>query len=100
MATEAKQVEFTEKSGTVQFAVKVVPGASRTEITGRLGTALKVAVAAPPEGGKANAALIKLLAALCGVRRADITILRGHSQPHKRVAIAGLDAATARARLT
>ena len=34
--------------------VKVVPGASRTKVVGVLGDRLKVAVAAPPEGGKAG----------------------------------------------
>ena len=51
---------------------KSFPALSRTGIVGTWGTALKVAVAAPPEGGKANAAVIKLLAAVFGVRKADV----------------------------
>ena len=47
--------------------MKVVPGASRTRLAGQLGDALKVAVAAPPEAGKANAALIELLAQVFAV---------------------------------
>lgn len=97
MATDG--VEVREVSGGVEFAIKVVPGASRTGIAGVWGTALKVAVAAPPEGGKANAAVIKLLAAVFGVRKADVTIVHGQTQPVKRVAVRGFRAEQVRARL-
>lgn len=79
--------------------MKVVPGASRTRIVGVLGDALKVAVSAPPEGGKANAAVCKLLATRLGKAKSDVSIVAGHSQPHKRVFVRGCDAATVRAAL-
>jgi len=99
MGADADEVEIVERGGGVEFRVKVVPGASRTKVVGRWGTALKVAVAAPPAGGQANAAVVALLARVLGVKAADIGILNGHSRPLKRVAVTGLNAVAARQRL-
>ena len=79
--------------------MKVVPGASRTRVVGVLGSALKVAVAAPPEAGRANAAIAALLASVLGVKKGDVTILRGHAQPLKRVAVVGVTPENLRAHL-
>jgi hypothetical protein len=93
-------IEIVARPGGIELTVKVVPGASRTKVAGPLGTALKLAIAAPPEGGKANAAVIKLLADLFGVKRTDVAIISGQTQPVKRIAIAGLTPAIARQRLS
>lgn len=99
MAADLSQLEITATGGGVEFAVKVVPGASQTKIAGLLGNALKLAVAAPPEGGKANDAVVDLLAETLSVKRAQVAITAGRSQPHKRVAIAGCTAEMLRAAL-
>ncbi len=83
----------------VRLKVKVVPGASRTEIVGRLGDALKVRVAAPPEGGKANREVVAVLAAQVGLPLAAVSVVVGQSSPAKVVAFRGLDEAALRARL-
>ena len=67
--------------------VKVVPGASRSRIAGRYGDGIKVQVAAAPERGKANEAVIELLATAFGLRRTQVTIVSGHTQPRKIVQI-------------
>jgi hypothetical protein len=72
--------------------VKVVPGASRTAILGTWSDALRVAVAAPPEAGKANAALIKLLAECFAVDRRALTLRSGRSRPLKTVFVKGVGA--------
>lgn len=82
-----------------RLQVKVVPGASRTEIVGRLGEALKVRVAAPPEGGKANQEVVALLAAKVGLPLAAVSVVSGLASASKVVAFPGLDEATLRARL-
>ena len=80
-------IELTDH-GT--FLLKVVPGASRDRIVGRLGDALKVAVSKPPADGAANRAVIKLLAKELRVPEAQVTIVRGHASPRKEIAVAGL----------
>ena len=72
----------------IEIAVKVVPGASRPGIAGVLGNRLKVRVAEPPEGGKANRAVERLIAEWLDVRGARI--VAGQGRPEKTVAVPGL----------
>lgn len=81
----------------VRIAVKAVPGASRDQIAGVLGDRLKVRVAAPPEGGKANRAICRVLAEALGVKAAGVAVVAGASSPEKVVRVEGVDAARARA---
>jgi uncharacterized protein len=80
----------------IALDVKVVPGSSRDRIAGPLGQALKLAVSKPPSGGQANAAVIALIAATLGVRPQQVRIVRGHSNPRKRVEVDGITADAAR----
>jgi len=73
----------------VLLEVKVVPGASRTRLAGAIGERLKIAVAAPPEKGRANAAVTKLLAKECGLRRQDVTVESGATSPRKTIRLRG-----------
>jgi len=83
----------------VEFAVKIVAGAGRDCIVGLWNGALKVAVSAPAEGGRANAALIRLLAQALHRRQQDVRIVSGQTRPLKRVAIWGLTEQKLRATL-
>jgi len=76
--------------------LKVVPGARRDEVVGSLGDRLKVRTAAAPEGGRANEAVLRLLAQKLGVRRGDLSIESGASSAEKRVRIRGIDVADVR----
>ena len=82
-----------------RLKVKAVPGASRSEIVGRLGEALKVRVAAPPEGGKANREILELLAERLGLPAASVTLVSGAASPAKVVELRGFSAEQAWARL-
>ncbi len=73
-----------------KLSVKVVPRASRDEIVGWLGDRLKVKIAAPPQDGRANAALEAFLAAALNVPQRDVRVARGHGSSSKVVEIAGL----------
>jgi len=84
----------------VILAVKVVPGASRDRIVGRLGERLKVAVAKPAEKGAANKAVCAVLAKAMGLRPSDIEILHGATHPEKDILLRGLTPADARCRLS
>ncbi len=99
MADDLGAVELAARLGGIELTVKVSAGASQTRLVGAWGTALKVAVAAPAEGGKANAAVVKLLAGIFGVKKAAVSVLSGQTSPVKRIGIAGVTVAEARLRL-
>jgi len=71
--------------------IKVVPGASRDRVAGRLGDAIKVQVSAAPEKGKANAAVINLISGILGLRKRQVQIVKGHAQPRKVLEIQGIE---------
>ena len=70
--------------------IKAVPGASRNIIAGPLGDRLKIRVSAPPNGGKANQAILKLLAGALGTSQQHIEIASGHTTTEKLIRITGL----------
>jgi len=67
--------------------VRVQPKASRDEISGLQGEALKVRITAPPVDGKANAHLVKFLAKQFGVAKSAVTLLSGETGRDKRLRI-------------
>ena len=79
---------FEEKDGCIILNVRVVPRASRDEIAGQMGDALKVRIQAPPVEGKANAYLVKFLSRHWKIPRASIEILSGETGRSKRLRIA------------
>jgi uncharacterized protein (TIGR00251 family) len=78
-------------SGSTRIALRVSPGGSYARVVGRHGGAWKVRVAAPPEGGKANDAVVALLATVLELSQRDVTLVSGHGARDKIVALAGID---------
>jgi uncharacterized protein len=74
-----------------RITVTVSPGASRSELIGRHGDGWKARIAAPPERGRANAALVMLLATALGVRRDQVRIVSGETARRKVIQIEGLE---------
>jgi uncharacterized protein (TIGR00251 family) len=74
-----------------RITLTVSPGAKRTELVGRHGDGWKARVAAPPEGGRTNAALAVLLADALGVRRDQVNVVAGKAARRKIVEIDGLE---------
>lgn len=72
------------------LSVKVVPGASRTRVAGRYGDGIKVQVAVAPEKGKANDAVVSLLAEWLEVHPSCVQITRGLTAPRKTVRVSGM----------
>ena len=69
--------------------LKVQPRASRSEIVGVLGNALKIRLADAPIDGKANAELVHYLSKLLRIPQAGVILLRGETSKQKEVLIAG-----------
>lgn len=86
------------KTGAV-LKVHVQPNAARTECVGIHGDALKIRVAARPLDGAANDALIRFIAAQCGVPQASVGIQSGADGRRKRLCVKGVTAETVLARL-
>ena len=81
--------------------LRLQPGASRAKVDGLAvlddgATVLKVRVTEPPEGGKANAALIKLLAKAWKLPKSALTLVAGHTDRRKTLAVEGDPAALKR----
>ena len=76
----------------VVLSLHVVPRASRTEVCGRHGDAIKVRLQAPPVDGKANAALVRWLAKRLDLPRNQVTITSGRTGRDKRVHVTGITA--------
>ena len=64
-----------------------------------LGDRLKIRVAAPPEGGRANQAVCALIARTLNIPQRNVEISAGHTSPEKTLAIRGIDRAEAYQRL-
>jgi uncharacterized protein (TIGR00251 family) len=79
--------------------VRVQPRASRTELAGRHGDALKVRLAAPPVDGAANEALVRFLAERLDVSRSAVWLEAGAAGRTKIVAVTGIGIAAAMRRL-
>lgn len=81
---------FIKETATgVVFHIHVVPKSAKNEIAGVQGDAVKLKINAPPVEGHANAACIKFLSEILGVRKNQVTIVSGHKSRKKTVAIEG-----------
>lgn len=78
------------RGADLEIRVKAVPGARRDEIAGPLGDRLKIRVAQPPEGGKANDAIRTLLAERLDVVERAVVLVSGAANPAKTFVISGL----------
>ena len=89
----------TDGDDAVVLHVHVQPAAGRSAVVGRHGAALKVRVAAAPEGGRANNACADLLAETFGVTRAAVELVSGPSSRAKQFKLSGVDLDAFRSRL-
>jgi len=85
-------IDLVEKDDAIIFTVRVAARASKSEIVGALGGALKVKIASPPVDGAANAELIKVLAKTFSVSKSEVEIVGGQTSKTKRIKIANLTA--------
>ena len=83
-------LELETRDGAVILAVRVQPRASKDEIAGVMGGALKVRLQAPATEDRANEALCEYLAELLKTPKAAVRILSGHHSRSKRVEVRGV----------
>lgn len=96
LQVDYRGVMFEGRDDGTVVTVWAVPGASKDEIVGPHGDMLKVRIAAPREGGKANRAIERLLADRIG---ADVRLVAGGTGRAKRFLLDGVTPAEARRRL-
>jgi len=83
-------LETQGRDGAVVFSVRVQPRASKNEIGGEMGGALKVRLRAPAVEDRANEALVEFLAELLKTSRSAVSILSGERSRVKRIEIRGV----------
>jgi len=86
----SEEPRVLSRDGDVLLDIRVLPKAGSDRIRGVIDGALKVAVTAPPDKGKANVAVEKLLAKALGISAASVTIVSGRTARSKTVKIEGL----------
>ena len=89
----------TSVPGGTAVALRVIPRAGRTGITGLHAGAVRLRVAAPPVDGRANAAVEEAIAEVLGVRGSAVSVVRGERSRSKVVRIDGVSADDVAARL-
>src|SRR4051812_13845095 len=92
-------IELSDHAEGCVLPVRAQPGARRAGIQGEQNGALKVAVTAPPEDGRANQALVEVLRDELGLKRSQVELISGQTARDKRFLIRGLTRADLEARL-
>ena len=88
---------ITAVGSGARFGVHVQPRASRTELAGVHGSALKIRLHAPPVDGAANEALVEFLSERLGVPKRSVSIVAGHASRAKTVQVEGISVASIQA---
>ncbi len=85
-------VTVTAHPDGATLAVRAQPGARKDAVGGERAGALKVAVTAPPQDGRANEAVVALLREAFGLKRSRVELLTGHASRNKVVLVRGVSA--------
>lgn len=93
------RLDCRQDGSGVRLKVHLTPKASKEGVGGLYGDALKVRVKAPPVEGKANEAMVKLMARTLGVSRKSIELVSGQRSRIKIIRVKGLSPGRAAARL-
>jgi uncharacterized protein (TIGR00251 family) len=88
--SEGVSFETKAVNGRVRFAVRVQPRASKNEVVGGYGDAVKIRLTAPPVDGAANDKLVIFLSELFAVSRNSVMIVSGDASRSKVVEISGI----------
>lgn len=94
-----EELEIETRDGALAIRLRVSPGARKARVLGIHGGALKLSVTEPPEDGRANEGVIKLLANTLDIPATNIKITAGHTSRDKRATIRRTAESTLRGRL-
>lgn len=83
-------IQIREHPDGCILSVRAQPGARRDTIVGEHAGMLKVAVSAPPDKGRANEAIIEVLAQAMGIKRAQIELVSGATSRQKQFLLRGI----------
>jgi uncharacterized protein (TIGR00251 family) len=83
-------IELRDHPEGVVLPVRAQPGARKSAVVGEHGGALKVAVTAPAQDGRANQALAEVLRAALGLKRSQLELLAGETSRDKKFLIRGM----------
>jgi uncharacterized protein len=85
-------IRIEEVPGGVAISVRAQPGARKNAIVGEHDGALKIAVTAPPDKGKANEAIVSVLAAALDLPKSSVELMNGHTSRQKKFLLKGATA--------
>lgn len=85
-------IKIVEKIGAIEFQIRVIARALKTEIVGEMDGAVRVRVSSPPVDGAANTELVKLFAKTLGVAKSKVVLVSGLSCKTKRIRVTGVTA--------
>ncbi len=92
-------IQISDHAEGCVLPVRAQPGARRNALVGEQAGALKIAVTAPPDQGRANKALVDVLCDQLDLKKAQVELLSGHANRAKKFLLRGISAAAAAERL-
>ena len=85
-------IQITEHVEGCVLSIRAQPGARRNAFVGEQAGSLKIAVTAPPDKGRANQALVDLLAEQLGLKKSQIELVSGQTSREKKFLLRGVSA--------
>lgn len=92
-------IELADHPDGVLLPIRAQPGARKAGVLGEQAGALKLGVTAPPQDGRANAAVVELVRDLLGLKRSQVELLTGLKDRNKKLLIRGVSRAELAARI-
>jgi uncharacterized protein (TIGR00251 family) len=92
-------IQITERADGCVLSVRAQPNARRNGVIGEQAGALKVAVTAPPDKGRANEAIVEVLAHALGMKRSQIELISGMTSKQKKFLLRGISVESLRAKI-
>lgn len=92
-------IALEQRESGIILPVRAQPGAKKNALTGEHAGQLKVSVTQAPEKGKANAAIIEVLAEDLGLKRSQISLISGETSGQKKFLVTGIALAELQVRI-